>query len=381
MARKLVTVRRISTIRPIKGADRIEVAVIDGWNCVVRKGQFAVGDLGVFLEIDSFLPSSDPRWAYLEKNFISWNGQTGFRIKSIKMKGQISQGLLDSLDKFPEISQVLKDLVAEHGEQTAYTIIRNMAFDDVLKVRKWEAEEKPRPPSQKTLSAPFPLFIKKTDQERCQNLPDVFQNWKDATFQETCKMDGSSMTVYFLRHDSTDFEQLPEWDTAQQKQLSVLPNGRFGVCSRNVDLAEHDINGRLFWNAAKKLELAGKLDKLNRNIAIQGELCGSSIQKNFEGFPRDSHDFFLFSVWDIDEQKHLRPKDAEAMAQSLGLKHVQVTGYYRLGDIANSVEELLARAEGTGLYGKKREGIVLKDVDGIFSFKAISNSYLLKHGE
>ncbi|KAI0136316.1 RNA ligase, DRB0094 family [Xylariales sp. AK1849] len=380
MVRRLVTVRRISAKRPIKGADRIEVVVVDGWNCIVKKEQFAVGDLGVFFEIDSFLPGVDPRWAFLEKNFVVWNEQKGFRIKSQKMRGQISQGLLESLDNFPEITDVLKDLESKHGKEEAEKAIRDLSFEHVLKVQKWEVMDKTWTGGERIVTIPFPHFIQRTDQERCQNLPNVFEEWKDKIFQETTKMDGSSMTAYFLRMDNDKIEYLPELDITQ-KITAVLPNGRFGVCSRNVDLGEQDINGRRFWDIAKRHDLPEKLSKLDRNIAVQGELCGSSIQSNFEGFPVGTHDFFLFSVWDIDMQEHLKPREAEEMAKQLGLKHVQVTGYHRLGDIATSVQELLARAEGKGLYGQKREGIVLKHIDGDFSFKAISNSYLLKHGE
>lgn len=192
-------------------------------------------------------------------------------------------------------------------------------------------------------------------------------------------MDGSSMTIYFVREDSDKIGMLKEMDTTSNEGAAAS-NGRFGVCSRHIDLGEHDANGRRFWEVAKSHNLPAKLSKLDRNIALQGELCGSSIQKNFEGFANGIHDFFLFSIWDIDKQEYLNPTEVEAMAKELRINHVPVVGYFRLGDIATNVEELLARAEGKGLHGRKREGIVLKQVDGRISFKAISNSYLLRHG-
>lgn len=225
---------------------------------------------------------------------------------------------------------------------------------------------------------PFPDFIERTDQERIQNLPKVFEEWGDKVFQETTKMDGSSMTVYYLRKDAPMFDLLPPLNPTGG-QSGVMENGRVGVCSRNIELVEREKS--FFWEVALKNKLLEKLAKLDRNIAIQGELCGSTIQSNFEGFPKGFHDFYLFSVWDIDEQKHLPPREAEQWAKDLGLKHVPVHGYTKLSDIGASVEELLKRAEGKGMNGKKREGIVLKHEDGVFSFKAISNSYLLKHGE
>lgn len=166
MSRKLATVRLIGAIKPIKGADRIEIAVVDGWNCIVQKNQFSPGDRGVFFEIDSFLPASDARWAFLEKNFIRWNDQRGFRVRSIKMKGQISQGLLESLDKFPEIVQVMKDLEKKHDQLECEKLIREMSFEDIIGVQKWEAMDNTAERADKTISTPAPAFINLTDQKR-----------------------------------------------------------------------------------------------------------------------------------------------------------------------------------------------------------------------
>ena len=89
----------------------------------------------------------------------------------------------------------------------------------------------------------------------------------------------------------------------------------------------------------------------------------------------------FFSIWDIEQQKFMKPKETGVMAKQLRLCHVPVQGYYRLADIATMAEQLLQRAEGLGLDKREREGIVLRHIDGEFSFKVISNSYLLKHDE
>ncbi|KAK8056318.1 DRB0094 family RNA ligase [Apiospora rasikravindrae] len=383
MARRLVTVRKVTDIQPIKGADRIEIALVDGWQCIVKKDGFEKGQLGVFFEIDSFLPAEDPRWAFLEPNFINWNGHRGFRVKSQKMRGQISQGLLIPLGDFPEVTGMLKKLKDEHGQDEAEKLTQKSSFEDILKVQKWEAMDSKASGCSEIPKEPIPSFIHKTDQERCQNLPDVFEEWKDEIFQESTKMDGSSMTVYFVRNDSDKLQDLSEADAAKQPAV-VQPNGRFGVCSRNVDIAEDNNNsdtGPQHWRVAKKNKLPEQLAGLNRNLAIQGELCGATVQGNFEGFAVGFHDFFVFAVWDIDVQKYLPPNETEAMAKQLGLRHVPVIGYFPLREIATSMSDLLQRAEGIGLNKRKREGIVLKHIGSDFSFKAISNSYLLKRGE
>ncbi|RYP28893.1 hypothetical protein DL767_006988 [Monosporascus sp. MG133] len=382
MARKLVTVRKVAAVHPIKGADRTEAVEVDGWTCVAGTGQFKAGDLAVFFEIDSFLPAGDSRWTYLADKFITYDGERGFRIKSSRMRGQISQGILAPLDDFPEILAAWVDLEIRHGRREAERLLRETAFDGLLGVKKFEATVAATTTTgvstRKSDQIPMPEFIPRTDQERVQNLPDVFEKWGDEIFQETVKMDGSSMTVYFVRNDNPLTDKLAPLGT-EGKQTAAQPNGRVGVCSRNVEKPESQ--GGYFWTSAKENALPEKLSRLNRNIALQGELCGSSIQKNFEGFPLGFHDFFVFAAWDIDERRYMKPKETEALVGRIGLKHVPIVGYRRLGDIARNVEEILARAEGIGINGKKREGIVLKHVDGRFSFKTISNSYLLKHGE
>ncbi|KAF4468038.1 drb0094 family rna ligase [Fusarium albosuccineum] len=370
MPRKLVTVRQISAISPITGADRIETATIDGWTCVVPVGDFKPGDRGLYFEIDSLLPGADPRWAFLAPK----NGPTppaDIRVKTLRVRGVLSQGLLLPLLSFPEVTAVIDALSPAEIDVK----LRDMSFEEVLRVRKYEKPVVPLPNGAPDVTPlpEFPYFVPKTEAERVQNLPDVFISHGDEVFQESTKMDGSSMTVFYLGADSPHHDIL---------DADISSDGVY-VCSRNRMLVEnHPRSPPLFWSTARALNLPATLSSLGRNIAIQGELCGSSIQSNYEGFGRGEHNFFLFSVWDIDAQRYLPPREVhETWAPRLGVKHVPVHGYRPLKEIGGSVADLVARAEGKGVDGRKREGIVLKQEDGSLSFKAISNSYLLKHGE
>ena len=385
MKRRLVTVRRVADVRPIPGADRIETVVVDGWTCVCKVGEFKPDDLALFFEIDSFLPASDPRWAFVDKQFSAFEDTKGFRVKSMKLRGQISQGILQSLEDFPEVKSVVTNLEKKLGKDEAEKAAMRMVFDEKLGVKKWDqqaaflsnARASTRPEDQLAIGL-LPEFIQKTDQERIQNLPELFEQWQDQIFQESTKLDGSSMTAYFIRKDSPHYATLPPFNLTGGKK-GDMTTGRFGVCSRNIDLVER-ANSK-FWEVAHKNKLPEKLEAWGHNVAVQGELCGSSIQKNFEGFPSGFHDFYVFSVWEVDEQEYQPPRKVEDTAKELGLKHVPVNGYFKLKEIGTSIADVLQRAEGKGMNGKKREGIVLKHEDGAFSFKAISNSYLLKHGE
>ncbi|KAG5664108.1 hypothetical protein KAF25_006693 [Fusarium avenaceum] len=278
MPRKLVTVRQISAITPIQGADRIVKATVDGWICVVSN-IFKPGDRGVYFEIDSLLPGSDPRFAFLALKTAGADEPTcpsDIRVRTMKIRGAVSQGLLMPLTDFPEIVSKLDGGISnEQGD---------VGFEDILNVRKYE---KPAVPlSQDSASATplpdFPVFIPRTDQERVQNLPDIFSTHGSEVFQESTKMDGSSMTVFYLNNSSPYYETLPD----EIRDIGV------GVCSRNRILIEnHPRSPSLFYTTARVLKLHETLAKIRRNIAVQGELCGSSFQSNFEGFSSGTHNF------------------------------------------------------------------------------------------
>jgi RNA ligase (TIGR02306 family) len=373
MDRKLVTLRTVSEIRPIAGADLIELALIDGWQCVVKKGEFKAGYPGLYFEIDSFLPSEDERFKFLEPRFIKWDGRVGARIKTMKLRGELSQGLLLPLNDFPEAKDYIDNFLVAFGEDATIEdgrTIYDLCFDELLKVVKWE---KPLAANLAGVArGNFPSFIPKTDQERVQNIRDLHVRFGDQEFEESTKMDGSSMTVYHV-HDGTDrwLNNVPR-DNEGQPLIGHLQ----GVCSRNLDLVETE--GNLFWKLARQHQVIEKLQELGQNLAIQGELVGSSIQGNFEGFPEGHHDFYVYNVFDIDQQLYLPPAQARQLVADLGLNYVPYKGTFKLNDIAKSVAELLERADHKGINGKTAEGHVYKAVSGDFSFKAISNKYLLK---
>ena len=101
--RKLASIRRIADIQPIPGADAIEVCTIDGWKVVAQKAMgYKVGDLVVYFEIDSWIPHKIA--PFLTKNAAIpkvFNGVEGERLKTIKLKGTTSQGLILPLSALP----------------------------------------------------------------------------------------------------------------------------------------------------------------------------------------------------------------------------------------------------------------------------------------
>lgn len=336
--RKLATLREVASIHPIEDADQIVLAKIDGWQCVVKKGEFNPGQMIVFIEVDAWVPHEIAPFLSKGKEPREFNGIKGERLRSIKLRGNLSQGLALPLTVCGYQGYANPQL----GDDVS----------DLIGVTKWE----PMLPACLAGQAKgtFPSFIPKTDQERIQNIPNILAD-KTTQWEVTQKLDGSSMTVF--------------WN-----------NGEFGVCSRNLELKEAD--GNTFLEVAKRLNLNSKLEQLNQNIALQGELIGPGIQGNSHGLVQ--HDMFVFDVFFIDEQRYATPYERKAiMSKSLfsDIRSVPEICIMNLMAIAG-VDEILKYAESiTDLINpnnKTPEGIVFKSMTSDESFKVISNKYLLK---
>jgi RNA ligase (TIGR02306 family) len=334
MTRKLASIRVIDSIGPIDGADAIEVATVGGWKIVVKKGEFAVGDLAVYLEIDSWVPTELAPFLSKGKEPREFEGIKGERLRTIKLRGQLSQGLLLPLTGMGQMGYQEGDDVSE-----------------VLNIKKWE-----RPMNAQLAGMArgnFPSLIPKTDQERVQNLKKEIAAAAEsnAVFEVTEKLEGSSMTCYLIE-------------------------GVFGVCSRNLDLKETADN--TFWQVARREGVEEKMKAIDEHwdFAIQGELIGPGIQGNIYNLSKP--EFYVFDVYNIQQGTYLKPADRLALVQRMGLNHVPVI--HPSWPVTSSIEGILETAEGQTVLltsNTEREGIVFKEVNGGMTFKAISNKYLL----
>lgn len=331
--RKMATIRNIDAIGPIEGADAIEVATVGGWKVVVKKGEFKVGDRAVYCEIDSWIPTELAPFLSKGKEPREFEGIKGERLKTIRLRGQLSQGLLLNLDMaIPQTNSfVVGDDVSE-----------------LLNIVKWEMPINAQLAG--VVRGNFPTAIPKTDQERVQNLTNEIGAAQGMMFEVTEKLEGSSMTCYLL-------------------------DGEFGVCSRNLDLKRDENN--TMWKVAIDADIENQMRKIGGNWAIQGEIVGPGIQGNI--YKLKAPALFVFDVYDIVGGDYLKPDVRRQLVKALGLNHVPVlnTNFVLNGD----VESLLIKAEGQSVMGDitgpEREGIVFKQADGGMTFKAISNKYLL----
>jgi RNA ligase (TIGR02306 family) len=347
--RKLASIQKIKEINPIENADAIEVATILGWNVVVKKGEFQPGDYCVYFEIDSLLPD-EPQYEFLKKS--SWNDRYGkIRLKTIKLRGQVSQGLALPLSSFDINFSLLNE-----GED----------LTEVLGIEKYE------PIIPASLGGDVNKFtwpISKTDEERIQSSPEGFiAGVTGKPYYITIKLDGTSASYMLAKNDDGEIE--------------------FHACSRNYSLKYKEDN--TIWQIAKKYNIEKKLKDyyLSTGVmyAIQGEICGPGIQKNRLNL--SEHELFIFNIIDVETGEKM---DYYSM---LGF----VYDYLEIPMVPvlengksfayKTLDELLDLAKGkykdhisSAVAKQDREGIVVRAKDQSVSFKVINNDFLLKGGD
>lgn len=370
--RKLATIRKITDIQPIPNADAIEVATVGGWKAVIGKGQYEVGETIIYCEIDSYLPIREEFEFLRKSSYIQMeDGKEGFRLKTMKLRGQISQGLVLKLDTlngcensdgekfvlgFRSIEGKRIDTL---GNENGFNIELESGYDvtDLLGITKYE---KPIP---KELEGKIHGYIdgriKRTDEERIQNLTEDYDQLREFTYTESEKIDGESFTSFVL-------------------------DERFGVCTRELDLIipeEYSDDLPRHLRYALKNDLEEKVRSFGKNIALQGELVGPGITKN--KYNLEDLELFLFNIFDIDTYSYYPKSEMIKIADQLGMKVAPIVNDKII--LPTTTEELLALVEGKSYLNSntEREGSVFvsNNSNERISFKVISNKYLLKGGE
>ena len=351
IVRKLASVRRIESVEVIPDADNIVCATVDGWKLVTQKSNnFQAGDLVVYFEIDSFLPVTE-KFEFLRKSSLRvMDNEEGFRLKTIKLRGQVSQGLILPMSEFFE---TMGDLWIDTSMAGTYSVDEGDDLTEMLGVKKWE------PPIHPSLSGKvrgnFPSFIVKTDQERIQNIFKYRNRYVNEEYEVTLKLDGSSMTAYYNE-------------------------GRAGVCSRNLDLEETAENA--FWKVARSSKLIEALEMYGENIAVQGELMGPGIQGNRENLKELT--LYIFDIFNINTQEYMPHNLRMDVISDLGklgctANIVPIVDFVYMDDI-DSLQAFLDYADSVpSINHPIAEGLVFKSmIRKRHSFKVISNKFLLK---
>lgn len=357
--RTLASIQIIDNIEKHTGADSLELATILGWQIITRIGEAIVGTKVIYCEIDSMLPVDAP-WLPLaiKDRIVKEQTKDFFRVKTIKLRGELSQGLIIPIvDTLPS---------HEYDSMEVGTNVTNF-----LGIKKYE------PPA---LTGKFAMYatnsgsrfpthlIDKTDEPRVQSNPKLFTLLQEKPYYITVKLDGTSVT-YLINPDTQELM----------------------VCSRNLVRKRPDnLSVCPYWYIAAKYNIEEKL-KQNPHLAVQGEICGPNIQRNLLGLK--DLDLFVFNVVDIRNRSFMGWNNMVDICKNiLGLSHVPLE---EIGDSfsCENIKAILTKAQGTYEKTKNpREGLVIRSANGgiqriplgiqqsYISFKAINNDYLLKYG-
>lgn len=339
LKRKLASIQKISQIVPVKNSDFIEKATVLGWDVIVKKGVFNVGDKCIYIEVDGFLPVTDERFEFLRSNSYKKNELVGegFRIRSMKLRGQVSQGLLFTLSDFPELQS---DLAI------------GTDVSDELKIVKYEVPEQ-QTGIGKTIGD-FSPVVRKTDELRLQSVPTLLKELIGKPYYISVKMDGTSSTI-------------------------EVRDGAVRAFSRSNELKDDETS--VLWKWIHKNNLVEKMKAIGKDFSIQGELCGPKIQGNH--LKLTEFEVFMFNVNDERGQR-LGVNDLVSATKLLGVQTVPIIEFGNHFDY--TMAELIEQSKGFYPSGIRREGIVVRPQSTIksdctqsnLSFKIINNDFLLK---
>jgi len=370
MDRVLAHIEKIHNIRPIMGADRIEQVNVLGWNVITKKGEFKDGDLGVYIEIDSRVPSDNPEFEFLESKH--------FKVKTMNMRKTTSQGLVLPLSILPDnhyvigddvteilgITKILEDyeppkvdmIVKIQGRHKK--LFKNKLFKRLIK-HQWFKDFVIHMLKPKVNLNKFPYWVVKTDEERVQNMPNVLQN--KAPFMVTEKLDGTSTTFTLKKVKNNKYQ--------------------FIICSRSVAQPTPSkkcfYDDNVYWEMALKYNVESTLRDLigdNDYITLQGETVGETIQKN--KYHITGRDFYAFNLIKEKDGK-IDSISARDILSKYGIKFVPIvqTDYI----LPDTIDELMTFSTGkSNIYDTLREGYVYRNYDLGISFKCVSNEFLLQ---
>jgi hypothetical protein len=388
MDRKLAHVEKIEELSPIVGADKIEVAKILGWECVVKKDEFKVNDLVVYVETDSVLPEI-PKFEFLRGR--------KFRIKIIKLKGQISMGLVLPLTDIPSnvpikawkcgddvtellgITKYLSPSEREEATQQERKISNERnKFKKFMMRYSWFRKFF----LSRTQKSGFPYWVSKTDEERIQNIPHVLEQFKDKEVYVTEKIDYQSVTF--------TGKMIPNTTPIIGK---LLPKKfQFIVCSRNLTTNDR---GSLYWRIAQKYNIEQILRE-NPTLTIQGEQGDTKVQGNKYGIKEPT--MWVFNIIDHEKNYHYNYWETRNFCEKYNLQIVPILGVKIenspfvgvnftpcLRHLGSTVQELVEFSKGKSVLADiPREGVVIRCIENgkkLLSFKVINPDFLLKYSE
>jgi hypothetical protein len=354
----LASVQRIKDITPIEGADAVDLAFILGWQVVVKKGEFQVGDLVCYIQIDTVAPDTE-QFEFLRER--------KFRIRTIKLRKKLSQGLIIPLPTIPlrkyKEGEDITELIGikkyekpdNNPEKYEKPRVPKVWYKKWIYLFKYNILYKLIPSLQPKTRSPFPKdLVSITDEERIQNIPQILEQYKGKEFVVSYKLDGSSITIIHSK---------------------VLGKSKFRICSRRFEL--HDKKNdwyKVFTETNFKDEILKLVKYFKTNdIIVQGEAIGK-FNGNHHNLEREQIRLFNIYV----NGKRLNQKEFINICRANNIPHCPL---FQTIILDHTLEEVLQLSEIKDILNPKveAEGLVWRAVEDNLSFKVINNKYLLKN--
>jgi RNA ligase (TIGR02306 family) len=328
---KLATIEKILDIQPIEGADKIVLATVLGWQVVIKKDEYKVGDLCIYIPIDTLVNSSNEWFNFLasSKDSMIWS-----RIKTAKIRGKYSQGLI--------IPTTCLELIID----PVIKLEEGLDVGELIGVKKYEKElllVSFASSDDTSLSVPFPSdIIPITDEDNLKSNYQVLEELKNRKLYLTLKMDGSSMTILRI-------------------------NDKFSVCSRRLVLNK----GAVMHQFVDNKKIKDQLDQIGRNVAIQGEFCGPKINCNQMGLK--DYKYYVFTIRDLETNEYFSLDQIKDFCTQANLEHVPILQCLEPSDTLdiniNYLQQFANVQEYIHPNGKRvpAEGIVIRPCEPVFS--------------
>lgn len=351
---KLASVQIIKDIQPIADSDFIELAFLLGWQVVVKKNEFKIGEKVCYIQIDTVVPEL-PEYEFLRDR--------KFRVRTIKLRKQLSQGLIVPLPRgnwkenedVSELFQIKKyEKPDNNPEKYEKPRIPKVWYKKLIYLFQYHYLYKWFPALKRKLRSKFPKhLVSITDEERIQNIPQVLEQYKGKDFVVSYKLDGSSITII---HEK------------------VFGKSKFRICSRRFELHDKKNDWYKVFESTNFQEHILKLVKYfnTDDIIVQGEAIGK-FNGNRHNLPKD--EIRLFNIY-VDGER-LKPLPFVSACEKLFIPHCPVNAMYTLN---HTMEQILKISEIKDILNPlvETEGLVWRCVDDNLSFKVINNKYLLK---
>ena len=369
--RDLAYIARIEDLKPIEGKDRIELAAVAGWEVIVEKNRYNIGDLVVYAEYDTILPANNPNFEFLRKRCYS-KTYDGFRIRNMTMAGHVSQGIVFPLSILPPEAKARS--VYKEGTSVAA----------LLGIRKYDPEalrEEERLQRKKNKNKLFKLLMKN---KLFKKTYLYFITPVSRPYPKTvAKADEMNIQKLFDEYKANDTEHDFYYVTEKlegQAAVYMLHKNKYMFFSHNVDMTKAGNSNWQYisdkYKMKDKLKEAKKLYR--RQFAIMGEIVGPGIQKNIYKFP--DKEFFVYKIVDTDTGLALEFDELQTVTNALGLTMVPILEPKITLDSFKTISDVLEYSNGPSVFKEApmREGVVFRHVyDQRIGFKAKSPKYLI----